>query len=69
MSPDSNSRNLKNELWFLHFSLDSANMFICSVVIIDDRFDEISIDSFVKISLLLYCAISKYFDVFFDGAF
>ena len=69
MSSDSNSRNLKYELMFLHFNLESANMFICSFVIIDDRFDEILIDSLVKNSLPLYCANSENFDVFFDGVF
>ena len=69
MSPDSSSRNLKNELRFLHFSLDSANMFICSFAIIDDRFDEILTDSFVKSSLFLYCANSENFHVFFGRVF
>ena len=69
MSPDSSSRNLKNEPWFLHFSLDSANKFICSFMIIDDRFVEILIESFVKKSLFLYCANPENFDVFFDGVF
>jgi hypothetical protein len=69
MSPDSSSRNIKNEPWFLHFSLDSANRFICSIVIIDDRFVEIFIESFVKKSLFLYCDRLENFDVLFDGVF